>query len=72
MMKFGFYIALVEIPLELTIGKINTPCIFISGGLAACLADPRKGLANNVSKFLGSGTFIGLLGMFMNKGNDKM
>ena len=70
-MKFGFYIGMAEIPLELAIGRINAPAIFLSGGLAACLVDPKRGLMNNASKFFGSGLFIGALGMFMNKGNDK-
>jgi len=33
--RFGLYISLLEIPLELIFGRVNSPCMFISGGLAA-------------------------------------
>ena len=35
--RFGLYISLIEIPLELVLGRINSPAIFFSGGLAAVL-----------------------------------
>ena len=33
--RFGLYISLLELPLEIVLGRLNTPAIFISGGLAA-------------------------------------
>ncbi|CAI2381831.1 unnamed protein product [Moneuplotes crassus] len=81
-MKFGFYISLIEIPLELAFGKITTPAIILSGGLAAVLLQPRdlkfnwRGpnphLGPIFMRFLSSGMFIGLIGMYMNKGNDTV
>ena len=35
--RFGLYISLIEIPLELIMGRLNTPVMFFSGGLAAVL-----------------------------------
>ena len=79
-MKFGFYISLLEIPLELAFGKISTPAVVVSGGLAAVLLNPRdlkynfRGpnphLGPLFMRFLSSGAFIGMIGMYMNKGND--
>ncbi len=70
-MRFGFYISILEVPLELIIGRINTPAVFVSGGLSACLCDPHGPLKSHFGKFLGSGVFIGLIGLYMNRGNDK-
>ena len=70
-MKFGFYISILEIPLELALGKLSTPAIFLSGGLAAVLVEPRGGLGSKFGRFMSSGCFIGLLGMYMNRGNDS-
>lgn len=70
-MKFGWYIALMEIPLEIALGKISTPVVFVSGGGAAVLMDPRGPLGSQIPKFISSGAFIGGLGMFINRGNDK-
>ena len=70
-MKFGFYISLIEIPLEIALGKITTPAVFFSGGLAAVLLNPGKTWGPRFGRFMSSGCFIGLLGMYMNKGNDK-
>lgn len=70
-MKFGWYIALMEIPLEIALGKISTPVVFCSGGGAAVLMSPHGPLAAQIPKFLSSGAFIGGLGMFINRGNDK-
>ncbi len=70
-MKFGFYISIIELPLEIILGKISTPVVFCSGGLAACLVDPRGSWSMWLPKFLGSGMFIGGIGLFMNRGNDK-
>ena len=70
--KFGLYISLIELPLELVLGKVNSPCIFISGGAAAVLCEPRFGTpAAMMTRFLGSGLFIGGIGLYMHKGNDK-
>ena len=33
--RFGLYISLLELPLEIVLGRLNTPAIFVSGGLAA-------------------------------------
>ncbi len=53
-------------------GRVNAGGIFFSGGLAAVLVEPRIGSAMQVfSRFMGSGLFIGGLGSYMNKGNDK-
>lgn len=35
--RFGLYISLIEIPLEIVLGRLNTPAIFFSGGMAAVL-----------------------------------
>lgn len=35
--RFGLYIGLLEVPLELIVGRLNTPVVFVSGGLAAAL-----------------------------------
>ena len=69
--KFGLYISLIELPLELVLGRVNAPAIFFSGGAAAVMCDPRGSARAMFSKFLGSGAFIGLLGLYMNKGSDK-
>ena len=53
-------------------GKVNAGGIFFSGGLAACLVEPRFGTFMQFARrFLGSGLFIGGIGTYMNKGNDK-
>ena len=61
----------MELPLEIVVGKLNTPAIFVSGGLAACFQQRYKGFGNAVTAFAGSGLFIGAIGLFMNKGKDK-
>ena len=70
-MKFGFYISIIEIPLELALGRITTPAVFFSGGMAAVLLEYRGTFASKLSRFWSSGAFIGLLGLYMNKGNDR-
>ena len=35
--RFGLYISLIEIPIEIVMGRLNAPAIFFSGGLAAVL-----------------------------------
>ena len=53
-------------------GKVNAGGIFFSGGLAAVLVEPRYGsVMQAFRRFLGSGIFIGGIGTYMNKGNDK-
>lgn len=69
--RFGFYISLLELPLEIVLGRLNTPAIFVSGGLAAVFQTRYKGMGSVASAFIGSGVFIGALGLFMNKGKDK-
>ena len=69
--RFGLYIGLLELPLEIILGRLNTPAIFVSGGLAAVLQQRYKGFGTAFSAFIGSGMFIGGLGMFLNKGKDK-
>lgn len=70
--KFGFYISLIEIPIELIMGKVTCGGIFISGGAAAVLMDMRNATPMAMfRRFLGSGAFIGGLSVFINRGNDK-
>ena len=69
--RFGLCIALIEVPIEIVCGKLNAPAIFFSGGLAAVCQQRYKGLGAAFSAFLGSGIFIGCIGLFMNKGKDK-
>ncbi|CDW87203.1 UNKNOWN [Stylonychia lemnae] len=69
--KFGLYISLLELPIEIIMGRVNTPGIFFSGGMAAVLCNPRGSVSSMFSTFMGSGAFIGLIGLYMNKGNDK-
>ena len=52
-------------------GRVNTPGIFFSGGMAAVLSEPRGGFRANIGRFWGSGLFIGAIGLYMNKGHDK-
>lgn len=70
-MKFGWYIGLIEIPLEIAFGKISTPVVFFSGGAAAILAHPGGTPRSWIPRFISSGGFIGGLGLFMNRGHDK-
>ena len=70
-MGFGWYISIIEIPLEIALGKLNTPVAFFSGGSAACLLHLQGPLSSYVGRFFGSGAFIGSMGLFMNRGNDK-
>ena len=57
--------------MEIVLGRLNTPAIFFSGGMAAVLQTRYTGMGAAFSSFLGSGLFIGALGLFMNKGKDK-
>ena len=69
--KFGMFIGLIELPIELIVGRVNAGGIFISGGGAAMMMARYTGVANAVTTFMGSGLFIGGLGLFMHKGQDK-
>jgi len=33
--RFGLFISLIELPLEIVGGKLNFPAVFFSGGMAA-------------------------------------
>ena len=68
--RFGLYISLLELPLEIVLGKLNFPVIFFSGGMAAVLQQRYTGFGNALSGFIGSGVFIGGLGLVMNRGKD--
>ena len=53
-------------------GKVNSGGIFFSGGMAAVLMQPRFGTPMaTLRTFLGSGLFIGGIGLYMNSGSDK-
>lgn len=52
------------------IGRLPTPAIFFSGGAAAVLQNRFLGWGNAFSHFMGSGIFIGGLGLVMNRGKD--
>ena len=68
--RFGLYISLIEIPLELVLGRVNAPAIFFSGGMAAVLQTRYVGMGSAFSQFMGSGCMIGGLGLFMHSGKD--
>jgi hypothetical protein len=69
--RFGMYIGLLELPLELIIGKLSMPVIFFSGGMAAVLQVSFPGYSTALWTFCSTGCFIGGLGMYMNSGKDK-
>ena len=66
--RFGLYIGLIEIPLELVMGKPNWMSGAFAGGMAAWLQNVRGPF---IPTFMGSGAFIGCIQMYMNKGNDS-
>ena len=68
--RFGLYISLLEIPMELIFGRVNSPAIFLSGGGAAMLQTRYTTPAAAFSSFMGSGMFIGGLGLYMHSGHD--
>ena len=43
--KFGLYITLLDIPLELIVGRPSIPASFVSGGLAAAMQTRYRGFA---------------------------
>jgi len=61
------YIGLIEIPFEIIIGKNNFMSMGCAAGLSAWFQNVR---APFLMTFLGSGAFVGGIGMYMNKGND--
>ena len=60
----------MEIPLELLVGKLNAPVVFVSGGMAAAMQNRFISPAGFFKTFLGSGCFIGGLGLYMHAGHD--
>ena len=70
-MRFGLYIGLLEVPLELICGKLTAPALFFSGGMAASLQNRYMGFGQFLSTFLGSGCMIGFLGTYMHSGKDS-
>ena len=70
--RFGLYISLLEIPMEIIFGRVNSPAIFLSGGGAAALQIRYTGPSALFTSFMGSGCFIGSLGLYMHSGNDSM
>ncbi len=68
--RFGLYIGLIEVPLELVVGKLNAPVVFVSGGLAAAMQNRYINFPTSFRTFLGSGCFIGGLGLYMHAGHD--
>ena len=69
-MRFGFYISIIEMPIEIILGKLNAPAMFVSGGLAAVALEPKGTPGALLFRFMGSGFFIGAIGLFMNRGQD--
>ena len=65
--RFGLYIGLIELPMELIVGKQNCLTMGSSAGMAAYLQNVK---APFWPTFLGSGAFVGAIGVFMNRGND--
>lgn len=65
------YIALVEMPLEIISGRLNAPTVFLSGGLAAVFQTRIRSFGSAFSSFMGSGLFIGSIGLYMHRGHDK-
>ena len=49
------------------LGRVSAVDMFISGGLAGVLMEPRKTFFGNFRKFIGSGAMIAVFGLFMNK-----
>uniref|UniRef100_A0A7S3CM59 Uncharacterized protein n=1 Tax=Strombidium rassoulzadegani TaxID=1082188 RepID=A0A7S3CM59_9SPIT len=65
--RFGLYIGLIEVPMEIIVGKPNFLTIGFAGGMAAWLQNIR---APFIATFLGSGGFIGGISLYMNRGSD--
>lgn len=50
--KFGFFIAIIEIPMELVVGKQAAPVSFVCCGLAGALQTRYMGLRPFVTSFI--------------------
>jgi len=61
------YIGLIEIPLEIILGRQNFMSMGAAAGAAAWLQNIR---APFLATFLGTGGFVGCIGLYMHKGND--
>lgn len=59
-----------ELPIELVVGRVNALGVFFSGGMAAVLQTRYIGFPQAFTTFMGSGCFIGALGLYMHKGHD--
>jgi hypothetical protein len=70
--RFGFFIAIIEIPMEMIIGKQSVPVSFVCCGLAGALQTKYIGPRPFFMSFLQTGAFISMLQLYMMKGNDKM
>ena len=59
--------------MEIILGRVNSPAIFVSGGGAAMLQTRHWYLKPGAafSSFMGSGMFIGGLGLYMHAGSDS-
>jgi len=62
------YIGLLEVPMEIIIGKQNWMSMGVSAGLAAWFQNIRAPFAHT---FLGSGLFVGGIGLYMNRGTNE-
>ena len=65
--RFGLYIGLIDIPIEIVIGRMNFMTTGFSVGMAAFLQNIKAPFAPT---FWGSAGFVGLISLYMNKGND--
>ena len=70
MARFGLYIGLFELGVEVVTGRVNTAGAFVAGGLAGALQGRYSGAANFMTAFMGSGALIGGIGLYMHKGLD--
>lgn len=69
--RFGLYIALCEIPMELIIGKQAAPVSFFCCGMAGALQTRYLGLRPFITSFLQTGAFVGTITTYMLAGSDK-
>ena len=66
--RFGLYIGLIDIPLEIVVGKQNWLTMAFGAGMAGWLQHIRSPF---IPTFMGTGAFVGCIGLYMNKGEDK-
>lgn len=45
MARFGLFIGLVEIPMEMIVGKMGPASMFVAGGLGGALMNPYRGMS---------------------------